>query len=192
MTGTTMTGPTIRNGVNVEDLLGAIAAVTEDGANGRLRFRVGTKWLGGFRARHTPGAFSVGGQEGTHASDYSVVSDEPTEVLGTDDGISPAELMLSALGACLTVGYAANAAALGIDIEDLAIEISTDASLEGFMNIREAAPEVESITVSVHVKTSAPAEAVQQLHDYVNAHSPVWQTLARPVRVASSVRVSGS
>lgn len=190
MTETTMAGPTIRNGVNVDDLLGAIAAVTEDGANGRLRFRVGTKWLGGFRARHTPGAFSVGGQEGTHAADYSVVSDEPAEVLGTDDGISPAELMLSALGACLTVGYAANAAALGIEIEDLAIEISTDASLEGFMNIRDAQPAVESVTVQVQVTTSAPVEAVQELHAYVNAHSPIWQTLASPVRLASSVSVT--
>jgi uncharacterized OsmC-like protein len=190
MTETTMTGPTIRNGVNVDDLLGAIAAVTADGANGRLRFRVDTKWLGGFRARHTPGAFSVGGQESRHAADYSVVSDEPAEVLGTDDGISPAELMLSALGACLTVGYAANAAALGIDIEDLAIEISTDASLEGFMNIRDAEPAVESVTVHVNVKTSAPAEAVQELHAYVNAHSPIWQTLACPVRLVSSVSVS--
>ncbi len=192
MMETTMTGPTIRNGVNVEELLGAIAAVTEDGANGRLRFHVGTKWLGGFRARHTPGAFRVGGQEGTHAADYSVVSDEPAEVLGTDDGISPAELMLSALGACLTVGYAANAAALGIDIEDLAIEISTDASLEGFMNIRDAEPAVESVTVHVHVTTTAPADAVEELHAYVNAHSPIWQTLARPVLLDSNVSVSGS
>jgi uncharacterized OsmC-like protein len=185
-----MTEPRILNGVNVDDLLGAIEAVREDGANGRLRFHVNTTWLGGFRARHTPGAFSVGGREGAHAADYSVVSDEPEEVLGTDDGISPAELMLSALGACLTVGYAANAAALGIDIEDLAIEIATDASLEGFMNIRDAEPAVESVTVHVHVTTSAPAEAVQELHAYVNAHSPIWQTLASPVRLASSVSVS--
>jgi uncharacterized OsmC-like protein len=190
MTGTTMTGPVIRNGVNVDDLLDAIAAVTEDGENGRLRFNVSTKWLGGFQARHTPGAYSVGAQEGTHSADYSLVSDEPKEVLGSDAGVSPAELLLSALGACLTVGYAANAAALGIEIDDLSIEISTNASLEGFMNIRNAAPGVESIAVNVNIKTSAPAEAVEELHAYVNAQSPIWDTLANPVRLTSQVTVS--
>jgi uncharacterized OsmC-like protein len=176
----------------VDDLLGAIAAVTEDGANGRLRFNVSSKWLGGFQARHTPGAYSVGGQEGTHSRDHSLVSDEPAEILGTDAGISPAELILSSLAACLAVGYAANAAALGIELEDLSIEISGDGSLEGFMNIRDARPGLESITVNVNVQTSAPAQAVEELHAFVSDHSPIWDTICNPVNITSRLNVRSS
>lgn len=187
MNGATATEATIRNGVNVEDLLGAIEAVTADGENGRLTFSTSSRWLGGFRARHTPGTYRVGGEPGAHSADHSIVSDEPSEILGTDQGISPAEMVLSSLAACLIVGYSANAAALGIDLKDVSIEISTEGSLEGFMNIRDAKPGLESIAVQVNVTTDAPPEAIAELHEYVNAHSPIWDTLASPVRVSSNL-----
>ena len=190
MNGATATEATIRNGVNVEDLLGAIEAVTEDAENGKLTFSTSSRWLGGFRARHTPGAYRVGGEPGAHSADHSIVSDEPSEILGTDQGMSPAEMVLSSLAACLIVGYAANAAALGIDLEDVSVEISTEGSLEGFMNIREAKPGLESIAVQVTVSTEAPAEAVAELHEYVNTHSPVWDTLSSPVQLSSELIVT--
>jgi uncharacterized OsmC-like protein len=187
MSAKTAAKTTIRNGVKVDDLLEAIEAVTADAENGSLTFRTSSRWLGGFRARHTPGIYRVGTEEVARSTDYSIVSDEPTEILGTDHGISPAELVLSALAACLIVGYAANAAALGINLQDIAVEISAGGSLEGFMNIRNAKPGLESITVEATLTTDAPAESVAELHEYVNAHSPVWDTLARPLRVSSNL-----
>ena len=74
MNGATATEATIRNGVNVEDLLGAIEAVTADGENGKLTFSTSSRWLGGFRARHTPGAYRVGGEPGAHSADRPGVS----------------------------------------------------------------------------------------------------------------------
>jgi hypothetical protein len=44
--------------------------------------------------------------------------------------------------------------------------------------------------VDVTVATDAPAEAVAELHEHVNAHSPVWDTLASPVRIASKLIVT--
>jgi uncharacterized OsmC-like protein len=189
MNGATATEATIRNGVNVGDLLGAIEAVTENGSNGRVKFRLGSRWLGGFRARHIPGTFTVGNEQGTHSADHSIVSDEPAQILGTDEGISPAELVLSSLAACLIVGYAANAAALGIDLEDVSVDISTEGSLEGFMNIRNAKPGFDAIAVEVTLTTDAPADALAELHDYVNSHSPIWDTLSSPVRLSSKLNV---
>lgn len=192
MTNSTMVAPTIRNGVNVDDLLGTIEAVTEDATNGRLKFNVSSNWLGGFQSRHTPGAYSVGGQDGTHSANYSLVSDQPDELRGADGGINPIELLLSALSACLAVGYAANAAVLGIELDDLSLEISGDGSLDGFMNIRDARPGLESITVKVNVSTSAPAEAVEELHAYVTEHSPIWDTIRNPVKIRSQVAVTST
>jgi len=190
MDSTTMTEGTIRNGINVEHLLGAIEAVTEDAANGKVSFSLNSRWLGGFRARHTPGRYSVGREQGSHSADHSIVSDEPAEILGTDEGISPAELVLSSLAACLIAGYAANAAALGIRLDDVSVNVSTNGSLEGFMNIRDAKPGFGAIEVEVTLTTDAPAEALAELHDHVNAHSPVWDTLASPVRVSSKLTVA--
>lgn len=179
----------IRNGVDVDQLNEAVEAVKQDPANGKLEFQVRSEWLGGFRARHTTGDYSVGQQPGSHQSDHVLVTDEPKEILGSDSGISPAETLLSALASCLAVGYAANAAALGIDLEELTFEITGQGSLEGFMNLNGARPGLGGIRIQARIRSDAPPEKLQELHDYVNAHSPILDTICNPVSIESSVAV---
>jgi uncharacterized OsmC-like protein len=51
------------------------------------------------------------------------VSDEPTTLGGTGTAPNPVEILLSALGQCLSVGYAAAASVHGVEIKDLKIEL---------------------------------------------------------------------
>ena len=44
--------------------------------------------------------------------------------------------MLGALGNCLAVGYAANASAAGVEINDLKIEVSGDLDLHTFLGLK--------------------------------------------------------
>ncbi len=175
----------VRNGVDLDQLMTAVEAVKEDAANGKITYSVRTDWRGGFKARHTACGYAVGKEQGHHAKDHSVETDEPKEILGSDSGISPAETLLSALAACLSVGYAASAAAMGIDLEELRFEITANGSLEGFMNIRNPRPGLGDVSVKAFVKSPAPASKLQELHDYVNAHSPIWDTIRNPVAITS-------
>ena len=59
--------------------------------------------------------------------------------------------------------------------------------LEGFMNLREQAPGLNGITVKTHVKSDASPEKLQELHDYVNEHSPIFDTIANPVKISSEL-----
>jgi uncharacterized OsmC-like protein len=177
----------IRNGVNVDELTTAIEAVKSDPENGKLTFSVRSHWKGGLKAEHTTGDYVIGREAGKHAKNHTLATDEPKEVLGADSGISPAETLLSSLASCLAVGYAANAAALGIDIDDMSFEISGKGSLEGFMNIGDARPGLSDISIKASIKSSAPEEKLQELHEYVNAHSPIWDTICNPVKVTSEL-----
>jgi uncharacterized OsmC-like protein len=177
----------IRNGINVDDLLSAIESVKEDRTNGKLTFIVGSKWTGGFASVHTTSDFAVGNEPGKREKHHRISTDEPNEVLGSDTGISPAETLISSLAACLTVGYAANAAALGIDIDELSFEITGNGSLEGFMNIGNKRPGLSDLNIKAIVKSNAPAEKLQELHDYVNEHSPIWDTICNPVKIQSQI-----
>ena len=103
---------TVKNGVNVDDLMMAIKGVKDDPAKGKLTFTVHSKWKDGFKAEHKSSNYVVGKESGTHAHEHTINTDEPKEILGEDSGISPAETLLSSLAACLAVGYAANAAAM--------------------------------------------------------------------------------
>jgi len=177
----------IRNGVNVNDLMSAIEAVKTDPVNGKLTFTVDTKWAGGFKAKHTTSAFAVGDAPGQRRENHSLATDEPNEILGTDTGISPAETLISSLAACLTVGYAANAAALGIDLDELSFEITGNGSLEGFMNIGDKRPGLSDLKIKAIIKSDAPEEKLHELHDFVNEHSPIWDTICNPVKVESQL-----
>ena len=177
----------IRNGVNVTDLMGAIEAVKMDSDNGKLTFRVNTKWTGGFKADHTTSDFAVGKEAGKRAKPHTISTDEPNEILGSDSGISPAETLITSLASCLTVGYAANAAALGIDLDELSFEITGNGSLEGFMNIGDTRPGLGDLDIKAIIKSDASAEKLQELHDYVNDHSPIWDTICNPVQIKSRI-----
>ena len=178
---------TVRNGVNVNDLMMAIEAVKNDPANGKLTFTVKSKWKDRFKAEHKSSNYVIGKRSGTH--EHIVSTDEPKEILGEDSGISPAETLLSSLGACLTIGYAANAAAMGIDIDGMSFEITAHGSLEGFMDIGDSRPGLTDISVKTHIKSDAPDAKLRELHDYVNQHSPIWDTIKNPAKMTSELTI---
>ena len=180
--------PVVRNGVDVGQLMTAIESVKQDTANGKLTFTVKTDWKGGFKAKHTTSAYVVGKERAEHQKNYTLETDEPREILGGDSGISPAETMISSLAACLSVGYAANAAAMGIDIDELKFEITGNGNLAGFMAIGDKRPGLTDISIKALVKSKAPAAKLTELHDYVNKHSPIWDTISNPVKVTSQIQ----
>jgi uncharacterized OsmC-like protein len=176
----------IRNGVDVDKLGGMIEAVKRDPSLAALKFTMHSEWKGGLRSQHSGGQYTVGTTTTKHASSRPIVTDEPPEVLGTDAGVSPLEMTLAALASCLMVGYSANAAAMGIDLEEVTLDLVGEGNLQGFMNIGTTRPGLSKITVNAKVRAkNAPPQKLQELHDYVNQHSPIWDTIANPVRVES-------
>jgi uncharacterized OsmC-like protein len=175
----------IRNGVDVDKLGNMVESVKQDPKLAALRFSVHSEWKGGLKAQHAGGEYTVGVKTAQHAQRRTILTDEPPEVLGTDAGMSPAEMTLAALSSCLMVGYAANAAAMGIDLESITLDVSADGDLQGFMNLGTTRPGLSKISVQADIKSKAPRAKLKELHDYVNAHSPIWDTIANPVRVES-------
>lgn len=175
----------MRNGVDVEKLGSMVEAVKNDPQLAKLRFTVHSEWKGGLKAQHAAGEYTVGMKRARHEQTRPITTDEPREILGSDAGVSPAEMTLAALGSCLMVGYSASAAAMGIDLQSVTLDITGDGDLQGFMNIGNERPGLSHITVNATVHADAPRAKLQELHDYVNAHSPIWDTIANPVRIES-------
>tara|TARA_B100002003_G_scaffold209125_1_gene204145 strand:+ start:198 stop:377 length:180 start_codon:yes stop_codon:yes gene_type:complete len=50
---------------------------------------------------------------------------------GTDTAAYPVEMILQAYGACLTIGYAMNAAVRGINLDDIQVELEGEIDLPG-------------------------------------------------------------
>lgn len=108
-------------------------------------------------------------------------SDEPQQLGGTDTGPNPVEQILGALGNCLAVGYAANATAAGITINDMKIEVEGNLDLHTFLGLKDGNAGFSDITVRVNLDSDGSDEALKTLHAKVTATSPVGHTLGRAV-----------
>jgi uncharacterized OsmC-like protein len=178
---------TLKNGVDVQKLTGLIEEVKREPWKARVEFTVKSEWKGGFQAKHTVGPYTVGDTAAEHERPHTLTSDEPTAILGKDGGFSPSELVLSALASCMSVGYAANAAAMGIDLQEVRFEITGKGDLQGFMALNDVRPGMPEISVKTFVKSNATPEQLKALHDHVYQHSPIRDTLSNPVKVTSEL-----
>ncbi len=166
--------PTVTTTLNDVDI-GSVASLAEKIQQqpdvAATKWNAEVKWNGGFRSEARIRDFA------------STKSDEPNQLGGTDTGPNPVEQVLGALGNCLAVGYAANATAAGITINDLTIEVEGDLDLHTFLGLSDGNAGFGSIAVKVRLDSDASSEALQELHDKVTKTSPVGHTLSRAVPV---------
>ena len=84
------TAPVADNGVNVEALLAARAALTEAPEGARFKWRATSHWLGGTHSRATVDGFYGLGAEQRHHKAFEFDVDHPELFAATDHGATPA------------------------------------------------------------------------------------------------------
>src|SRR5688572_16217147 len=176
--------PTIRNGVNVTQLVDTIGLIKKDPGLARFRFRSRTRWDGGGRCATEITGFYGAGAEVTRARTHTIAGDEPAVLLGSDSAPNAVEAVLHALAACISVGYVYNAAARGITIQSLRFDTEGELDLRAFLGLSESVrPGFERITFTATVKADAPRAQLEELCEYVQRTSPVLDIVRNPVPV---------
>jgi uncharacterized OsmC-like protein len=166
-----MSVTTSLNQVDLETVGALVGKIQQDPEAARTTWTANVRWAGAFRSESQVRSFPP------------TASDEPTGLGGSDTAPNPVEQLLSALGNCLAVGYAANASAAGITIKDLKIAVDGDVDLRSFLGLAPGHAGFSAIRVHVDLDTDADADAVAELHRKVAASSPVGHTLQAAVPV---------
>jgi len=97
---------------------------------------------------------------------------------------------MSALNACVMVGYVAGAAVRGVTLEKLEIETAGELDLRGFLGIDPAvAAGYEAIRYIVRIKGSGTPEQFREIHETVMQTSPNYFNIARPVRIDATLAI---
>ena len=148
-------------------------------AAGDLRtFRCRTVAMGRLRQRHHIRDLKpMGGGSGLG---------EPATPLNEEDEFHPSEMLLAALGACLSASIQANAMARGVPLRRLEVHTRGDMDLSALWGTGPRRPRplgITSIAVEVHVESDAPRDVLKLLVDYAVLWSPVANTLHDPVRL---------
>jgi uncharacterized OsmC-like protein len=177
------------NGVNVDRLNETIDAVEDDPELGRFRFYAETDWTDGLKSVTSIDEFDQAGEQ-IRTQEFHIEGDEPEQILGERTAPNAVELLLAALGSCLSVGYAANAAAMGIEIEDLRFEMEGDVDLRGFLGIsEEVRAGYENVTCTTYIDADASEGQLDELRERVEATSPLVDSISNEVQLETELVV---
>ena len=124
---------------------------------------------------------------------WEFVADMPEQAGGNAAGPTPGVYGRAALGSCLAIGYMMRAAAAGVQINALEVEVQADYD-DGalFGTTKDVPPGYLEIRYTVIVDSDESEELINQVLDEADMHSPYLdvfsraQTCKRIVRMVSA------
>lgn len=150
-------------------------AIKADPTAGRGQFRTSTTWQDGAQARTT-------------ARSFTIETDEPAPLGGTDVAVDPMELLLASVGTCLTIGWVTHAARRGVEFRDLRIDVDGDFDLRGYLALDDAVrPGFSTISYTVTVDTDAPASVLEEIRLAAEAGSPMIDNAANVTPLSGAI-----
>ncbi|MDQ3945509.1 MAG: OsmC family protein [Actinomycetota bacterium] len=151
-------------------------AIRQDPKLGQGSFSTVTEWVDGSLARTT-------------ARSFTIETDEPAPLGGTDQAIDPMELLLAAVGTCLQIGWVTHANRRGIDFRSLRIETQGDYDLQGYLGLDPGVPPgYLNISYSVEVDTDADPGVLEEIRVAAENGSPVTQNVLKGTSIRSEIK----
>jgi uncharacterized OsmC-like protein len=173
------------NGLNVQAAMNTIGAIKADPTLARFQFRARNAWVSGGENRSVIRDFyGAGREDDSRAMAFEFANGEPPVLLGNNEGANPVEFLLHALAGCVTTTFVLHATARGIRIRELSTQLEGELDLRGLLGLDDSlSPGYEQIRIRMHVKADCSDEELDDLLAYTQQHSPVCNTVCRPVPV---------
>src|SRR3954454_12525001 len=187
----TMLESPVDNGVNVEALLGARVALTDAPQGAQFQWRASCEWRNGTHSTSAVDGFFGLGEEQKHRTRYTFDIDHPEIFASEDNGATPVEFVLVALGGCLTAGIAAVAQNRQIQLRRVS------ATIEGAMDVRgilgmdsDVRNGFSNIKVSYDIDAEASPEEIKALVAQSQKRSSVFDLITNPTDVTVEITKS--
>ena len=173
------------NGLNMDALVGTVAAMKEDPALGNFEFRATNRWINGGENRSRIKEFyGAGAEDESRTEAFEFTNGEPPVLLGANEGANPVEFLLHALAGCVTTTTVLHAAARGIQIERLSTELVGTIDVQGLLGLDDTVPVgYKQIQINMDIKADCTEEELDDLVAFAEDHSPVCNTICKPVPV---------
>jgi uncharacterized OsmC-like protein len=184
-----MTGePTAANGVDLPNLLSTIETVRRQRELAAFRFRATNRWVIGTHSRTTIETFTGAGAEHSHIKELAFDADHPQVLVGADQGATPVEFLLHALGACMMAGVANMASLRGVVLDEVEATIEGDLDVQGLLGLSdEVRNGYQQVRVSFRITGDAPPEVLEAIVAQSQARSAVFDVLTNGVDVTVAV-----
>jgi uncharacterized OsmC-like protein len=176
------------NGLDMEALVGTLDVIQKDSSLAEFEFRATNQWINGGENRSRIKEFYGAGREDDSRTDaFEFTNGEPPVLLGANEGANPVEFLLHALAGCVTTTTVLHAAARGIRIERLSTELVGQIDLQGLLALDDSVPAgYRAIDIRMSIEADCSDEELDELLSFARDHSPVCNTVCRPVPVTVS------
>ena len=176
------------NGLDLPALVALVEDIRADPGKAKAAFRVTTRWAGQTSSETIVGSCQIGGSPVDRS--FTILADEPRELMGQDSAPNPQELLMAALNACLVVGYVANASVIGIDLTELEIETWGELDLRGYLGMDDAVVSgYQQLDYVVRIAGAGTAEQFESIHQVVKRTSPNFFNLNQPIRLNGRLEI---
>jgi uncharacterized OsmC-like protein len=188
-TATQATGTAaVDNGVNVEALFGAQAALKQAPEAAQFRWRASVKWIKGTHSRSTVETFYGLGEEQKHKKPYTFEADHPEVFAADDNGATPVELVLASLASCLTAGVAAVAQARKVQLRSVSATLEAGMDIRGILGVDEDVRNgFDGIKVTYKIDADASPDDIKAIVAQSQKRSAVYDIITNPTNVAVEV-----
>jgi uncharacterized OsmC-like protein len=170
---------TVENGIDMQKFEQLSAAAEQDPDNAAFRFFAETEWSGGTTCETTVSDIDKGGRM-VESPEFTMEG----ALFGHRDAPNALEQLLSSLGTCLTISYAAHGAKQDVQIDEMRFEFEGQVDMRGLLGLGdEARPGFEQIQCTAHVESPASTAEIERLIETASAHSPILDNLENAVDV---------
>jgi uncharacterized OsmC-like protein len=178
----------VDNGVNVEALLGARAALTETPEGAKFTWRAKCEWIKGTHSKSSVEGFFGLGEEHKHKSNFSFEADHPEVFASEDHAATPVEIVLAGLASCLTAGVAAVAQHREIQLNSVTATLEGGMDIQGILGIdSDVRNGFDGIKVTYNIDADATPDEIKAVVAQSQKRSAVYDIIANPTNVAVEV-----
>jgi uncharacterized OsmC-like protein len=179
---------TVNNGVNTQALLDARDALENAPEAAQFNWRATCTWQKGTHSNSKVEGFFGLGEEQQHRSTFTFDADHPEVFASEDNGATPVEFVLVALGSCLTAGVAAIAQHRGIQLNSVSATIEGGMNIQGILGIdSDVRNGFDGIKVHYDIDADADADDIAALVAQSQKRSAVFDVVTNPTNITVSV-----
>jgi uncharacterized OsmC-like protein len=183
-----VSGTPVDNGVNVEALLGARAALTAAPEAAKFQWRATCEWKNGTHSHSTVEGFFGLGEEQNHKRTFNFDADHPEVFASEDKGATPVEYVLVGLASCLTAGIAAVAQHREIQLRSVTATIEGGMDIQGILGIdSDVRNGFDGIKVSYKIDADATPDEINAIVAQSQKRSAVYDIVTNPTNVTVEV-----
>ena len=114
---------------------------------------------------------------------HKIIMDEPEEMGGTDQGMNPVELTLTALGGCISICASMFSESCGVELNDFSIDLEGDLDLSGFKGAKGIDPGFQEVRFTINIDSDSPEENIEELVELIESRCPVSDSLKRNIEI---------